>query len=189
MATWVGSFAMDSAQHQEAPTQLLLTDDRIGLRPLVVSDADAQLAGCDEVIVERLGGGKPSSQRQIEAWLEMNARAWAAGGDVVDLGIEDLTTGLLCGCVGIQRGLDYLSAGQVNLTYALYPQWRGCGYATRAVELAMQVAQQGRPVEEFVVRAAPDNPDSIAVAERAGFKRGGQTSDAHDELIWLTSRA
>ena len=186
MARWVSSFVMGVAQNQEGHTALLLTDEVIGLRPLSVSDADAHLAGCDEVIVERLGGGKPSSRSQIEAWLETNARAWAGGGDVVDLGIEDLTTGLLCGCVGIQRGLDYLDEGQVNLTYALYPQWRGCGYATRAVVLAIAVAQRRHPAAEFVIRAAPDNPDSIAVAERAGFAEAGQTSDAHGSLLWLT---
>jgi len=180
---------MDPVQHHETTTQLVLEDDRIGLRPLAVSDADAHLAGCDEVVIERLGGGEPSSRSQIEAWLETNARAWASGGDVVDLGIEDLGTGLLCGCVGVQRGLDYLSTGQVNLTYALYPQWRGHGYATRAVRLAMQAAQARRPVVEFVIRAAPDNLESIAVAERAGFERSGQTDDAHGELIWLTHQA
>ena len=179
---------MDPPQFQEATTLRLLWDDHIALRPLAVSDADAHLAGCDEAIVERLGGGEPSSRSQIEAWLETNARAWASGGDVVDLGIKDLGTGLLCGCVGLQRGLDYLSRGQVNLTYALYPQWRGRGYATRAVRLSMQAAA-GRPVAEFVIRVAPDNPNSIAVAERAGFERSGHTNDAHGELIWLAHQA
>ena len=78
--------------------------------------------------------------RSSVPWLEVHARAWAAGGDVVGQGIEDLTTGLLCGCVRIQRDLDFLSAGPVNLTYDLYPQWRGCCYATRAVALATSVA-------------------------------------------------
>jgi RimJ/RimL family protein N-acetyltransferase len=175
---------MDPAQHH-ATTNLVLEDDRIGLRPLAVRDVDAHLAGCDQVIIERLGGGEPLSRSQTKVWLETNAREWASGGDVVDLGIEDLGTGLLCGCVGLQRGLDYLSTGQVNLTYALYPQWRGHGYATRAVRLAMQVARGRRPVVGFVIRAAPDNPESIAVAQRAGFTRSGQTDDTHGKLVWL----
>ena len=77
--------------------------DRIGVRPLAVTDADAHLAGRDEVIIERLGCGERASRSQIEAWLETNAHAWASGGEVVDLGIEDLGSGLLCGCVGVQR--------------------------------------------------------------------------------------
>jgi RimJ/RimL family protein N-acetyltransferase len=177
---------MDPAHHHKTATRLLLQDDRIGLRPLAVSDADAHLAGCDDVIDERLGGGEPSSRSQVKEWLERNSRAWSSGGDVIDLGIEDLSSGLLCGSVGIQRGLDYLSPGQVNLAYALYPRWRGRGYATRAVRLAMQAAQERRPVAEFVIRAAPDNPESMAVAERAGFERSGHTNDAHGDLIWLT---
>lgn len=78
---------------------------------------------------------------------------------------------------------------QVNLTCALYPQWRGQGYATRAVRLAMQAATARRPVVEFVIRVAPDNRDSIAVAERARFQRSGQTKDARGQLIWLTRHA
>lgn len=90
---------------------------------------------------------------------------------------------------GIQRGLEYLSSGQVNLTYALYPQWRGNGYATRAVRLAMQIASALRPAAQFVIRVAPDNPESIAVAERAGFRSSGPTHDANGDLIWLTRNA
>lgn len=180
---------MERAQQHETTTKFLLRHDRIGLRPLAVADAEAHLAGCDEVIIARLGGGEPSSRGQIEAWLETNAYAWVSAGEVVDLGIEDLGSGLLCGCVGAQRGLDYLTEGQVNLTYALHPQWRGHGYATRAVRLAMRAAQTRGHVVEFVIRAAPDNPESIAVAERAGFERSGQTNDAHGELIWLTHQA
>jgi hypothetical protein len=73
---------MDSAQHRST-TNLLLEDDRVGLRPLAVSDVEAHLAGCDNVIIERLSGGEPS-RSQTEVWLETNACAWATGGDVVD---------------------------------------------------------------------------------------------------------
>ncbi len=180
---------MHRAQQHETTTTFLLKDDRIGLRPLAATDTEAHLAGCDDAIIERLGGGEPSSRGQIQAWLETHAHAWVSAGDVVDLGIEDLGSGLLCGCVGMQRGLEYLTTAQVNLTYALYPRWRGHGYATRAVRLAMRAAQTRDPVVEFVIRAAPDNPESIAVAERAGFERSGHTNDAHGELIWLTHQA
>src|SRR5664280_3496999 len=78
----------------------------------------------------------------------------SAASDVYKRQIEDRQSGLLAGCVGIQRGLDYLSAGQVNLTYALYPQWRGRELATRAVRLAMEIGRRRGAVSEFVIRVA-----------------------------------
>jgi len=86
------------------------------------------------------------------------------GGDAFDLGIEDRQSGLLADCVGSQRGLDYLSVGQVNLTYALYPQCRGRGLASRAVQLATEMGRRRGPVSEFVIRVATDNPESSRVA-------------------------
>lgn len=164
----------------------LVTDGRIALRPLDVADTPAHLGGCDVLINERLGGGRPPREADVARWLQANAVAWAEAGDVVDLGIEDVATGALTGCVGLQRGLAYLRDGEVNLTYALYPAWRGRGYATAALVLAMDVARsRGPEVVRFVVRAAPDNAESLAVARRAGFSDAGQTDDEHGLLTWL----
>lgn len=172
-------------QSSNASSGPLAEDGFIRLRPLAASDVDAHLNGCDRIIINRLGGGEPSTATEIRSWLEDNARAWTEGRYLVDLGIEDAQTGLLVGCVGIQRGLDYLRPGQVNLTYAVYPRWRGRGYATRAVSLAMRLEGELRPVVEFVIRAASDNPESIAVARRAGFTYSHRTHDEHGDLLWL----
>lgn len=98
----------------------------------------------------------------MTAWLSANASAWAEGGLVYDLAVEEVDTDRLAGCVGIQRGLDYLSPGQVNLTYAVYPAWRGRGFATRAVRLSMQVARRRGTVAQFVIRVAPGNLERSA---------------------------
>ncbi len=96
----------------------------------------------------------------------------------------EVATGRLAGCVGIQRGLDYLRPGQVNLTYALYPQCRGRGLATRAVRLAMEVARRRETAGEFVIRVAPDNLASIRVAQRLGFDLDRVTDDRLARLQW-----
>lgn len=163
----------------------LIDDGCIRLRPLAVTDTQAHVAGCDQLIIDRLGGGEASSAERVEEWLARNASAWVSCAEVVDLGVEDIETGELAGCVGIQRGLDYLTVGQVNVTYAVYPQWRGRGYATRAVALAMQLEADRRDTLTFVIRVAPDNPDSIAVARRAGFLPAGRTDDENGHLLWF----
>src|SRR5664280_2306227 len=121
-------------------TETLIEDETIRLRALRSDDAGAHLAGCDRIIIDRLGAGSQSTRDKVSRWLRQNAQAWVNGGDVFD--------------VGIQRGLDYLSAGQANLTYALYPQWRGRELATRAVRLAMEIGRRRGAVSEFVIRVA-----------------------------------
>jgi RimJ/RimL family protein N-acetyltransferase len=170
-------------------TETLIEDATIRLRALCSDDAGAHLAGCDRVIIDRLGGGSQPTPDEVSRWLRQNAQAWVNGGEVFDLGIEDRQSGLLAGCVGIQRGLDYLSAGQVNLTYALYPQWRVRGLATRAVRLAMEIGRRRGPVSEFVIRVATDNPESSRVAARAGFRVAPTTDDDHGHLLWHVAPA
>jgi RimJ/RimL family protein N-acetyltransferase len=167
-------------------SRTVIADEVIQLRPLSPEDAETHLLGCDSAVIDSLGGGQPPSREQVLLWLTQNAAGWANDMPVVDLGIEDRATGALCGTVGIQRGLDYLEQGQVNLTYALYPNWRGHGYATRAVRLAMEVARRGAPVREFVIRAAAWNEASIRVAQRLGFRLSQTTDDENGQLEWFT---
>ncbi len=168
-------------------SQAVISDEVIRLRPLAVEDVETHLAGCDRVMVDSLGGGELPTQAQVRRWLTTNASAWASDGPVVDLGIEDNATGALCGSVGMQRGLAYLEASQVNLTYSLYPPWRGRGYATRAVGLVMEVARHSADVDQFVIRAAAWNSASIRVAERLGFKFSHTSDDAHGRLEWFVN--
>jgi RimJ/RimL family protein N-acetyltransferase len=149
-----------------------------------MSDAAAHLAGCDRAIVDRLGGGVPPSLEEVEGWLQSNATAWTHAGLVVDLGIEEVATGTLAGCVGVQRGLAYLKAGQVNLSYALYPAFRGRGLATRSVGLAMEVAMSRGSVSEFVIQVAPENVESVRVAQRLGFQLDRTETMGSERVCW-----
>lgn len=166
-------------------SRAVIGDEVIQLRPLSAEDAEAHLAGCDRAIVDSLGGGEPPTEAQVRHWLAGYASAWEEGEPLVDLGIEDKATGALCGSVGMQRGLDYLEPGEVNLTYSLYPSWRGRGYATRAVRLAMEIARRGGPVDQFVIRVAAWNGASIGVAQRLGFRFSHTSDDEHGRLEWF----
>lgn len=164
----------------------LATDSAVLLRPLNAADGAAHFAGCDQEAFDRLSGGQRSTLAEMAAWADSNGQAWAAHSPVVDLGIIDRASGQLAGCVGIQRNLDYLQDGEVNLTYLIYPPWRGQGYATRAVVLAMDVAGEPGDVNRFIIRASPDNPASLSVARRAGFNYSHATDDEHGRCEWMT---
>ncbi|WP_309234971.1 GNAT family N-acetyltransferase [Streptomyces lunaelactis] len=93
---------------------------------------------------------------------------WEADGPVHAFGIRVGAPAELTGTVEVQFDQPYLTPGQVNISYGLYPAWRGRGLATRAVELACQHAAAYGAVGA-VIKADPGNPASAAVARRVGF--------------------
>lgn len=129
-------------------------------------------------------GGHASTDGQHLNWLCRQSVAWCDGSDVVDLGIELVSTGELAGVVGIQRRLPYLAEGQVNLTYAVYPPHRSEGVATRAVRLAMDVAASRWRVREIIIRCDPANEASSAVARTLGFVYLGRRAEEEGALDW-----
>jgi RimJ/RimL family protein N-acetyltransferase len=162
----------------------LAADGVVALRPLAPPDADAHLAGIDEAVLRSLGTDRRPTADEVSAWLTDNARAWATGGPVVDLGLVEIASGELVGVVGFQRDLDHLAPGQVNLTYTLYAGRRGRGLASRGVDLVMTVAAGRADVEEFIIRVARWNRASSAVARRLGFVASHVTDDEHGRLRW-----
>ena len=79
-----------------------------------------------------------------------------------------------------------LRPGQVNLSYGLYPSFRGRGLATRAVRLMVGWLRDRDDVDQIVIRADPANPSSAAVARRCGFVYRRRTDDDHGRLDWYT---
>lgn len=57
-------------------TETLIEDETIRLRALRSDDAGAHLAGCDRIIIDRLGAGSQSTRDEVSRWLRQNAQAW-----------------------------------------------------------------------------------------------------------------
>ena len=166
----------------------LVADGVVALHPLRVDDVEVHEAGQDAELIRWLSGGAASYERQLQ-WLEEQAHACATGAPVVDVGVHHLDLDALVGTVGLQSAMTYLSPGQVNISYGLYPAHRGRGLATRAVLLGMRLAASWWPVREFVIRVDPANTPSVAVAVRCGFTLSRATSDEHGHLDWYTRAA
>ena len=79
------------------------------------------------------------------------------GGDVV-------------GWVDYETGPTWLRPGEVNVGYALHPDARGKGYATRAVLLLLQHLACVPEVHVARLRIDRENGPSLAVARRCGFE-------------------
>ena len=158
-----------------------LTDGVVVLRPLDLGDVAEHLAGEDEELVRWLNGG-PGTRETVEAHVRACMAAWDAGGPTITFSIRTGAPERLVGTVDAHLDLAGLEPGQANIAYGLYPDARGRGLASHAVELMCTYLAAWHGIREVVIRTDPANAASAAVALRTGFRlarRGGE-----GELDW-----
>ena len=108
---------------------------------------------------------------------------WENGGPIFTFAIRLKAEDTLIGTLDVQLNQDAYRSDQANLAYGLYPDWRGRGYATRAVSLAVEFLRPVFTVGSALIRVEPANASSAAVAVRAGFSlvtKAAETGDGHD---------
>jgi RimJ/RimL family protein N-acetyltransferase len=161
----------------------VLTDNTIKLRCLAPDDADAHLAGEDKDLIRWLSGGTGSLGRLLP-WIRENREQWSAGGPRRNFGVFDLASAVLVGNAEAHLAMPGLEPDAVNISYGVFPRWRGRGIAQRAVTLICRwlVTQPHRTTA--VIRVAPDNMHSLRIPEALSFRRVGLSlSPDGDELV------
>jgi len=149
----------------------VLTDGVIFLRPLDLRDAADHLAGEDDEMARWLSGGH-STLADVQRYITSCQENWRTNGPIRAFGISDCASGKLIG--SIEANLAYrLVPGQVNISYGVFPNWRGKGIARRALELMGSYLRHATDVCEMVVRIECANEASLKVAERCGFEFAG----------------
>ncbi|MEE1770135.1 GNAT family N-acetyltransferase [Streptomyces sp. JV185] len=151
-----------------------LSDGVVTLSPLRLDDVDAHLAGDDELLVRWLSG-EPATRAGTEAYFRHCIEQWATCGPLRAFGIRTRST--LAGYIDLRSDVAGLAPGQVNISYALYPAWRGQGLVTRAVRLICRYAA-AEGATQGVIRVDPENSPSAAVARRSGFTYDKQLLEA-----------
>ncbi len=160
----------------------MLTDSVITLRCLVEHDAEAHLAGEDDDMVRWLSGG-PGSLDNLLSWIRQNREQWATEGPRRNFGVFDVTSTALVGNAEAHLDLPGLAPGAVNISYGVFPAWRGRGIALRAVTLILHWLQTQPSRTKAVIRVAPDNIHSLRVPETLGFHRAGLVVSPHGEEL------
>ena len=153
---------------------MVLSDGTIRLRPLSLDDVDEWMAGEDEEQIRwfEFPGPAPRENvvRAIEAWME----SWRNDGPVRQWAVCD-RSGRIAGGVELRD----LGAGEVNLSYVVFPPFRGEGLATRAGRLALGYAAATMGATAAVIKVLEGNSASVAVARRLGATQSGTApSDA-----------
>lgn len=152
----------------ESPPFVVLGDDVLTLRCLRASDVAAVLAGEDDEQVRWLTEGRRSEPARTGEWVAENQAQWRTGGPRRHLGIVDRATGALAGGVEAHFAVPELPTGSVNISYWVFPQWRGRGYAARAVRLVCAWLRDATDADTAVLRVDAGNAPSLRVARDAG---------------------
>jgi RimJ/RimL family protein N-acetyltransferase len=71
---------------------------------------------------------------------------------------------------------------RLELGYAVFPAFQGCGYATEAAAALMAWAQACHGIRHFVASIGPGNGASQAIVRRLGFIQTGEQWDDEDGL-------
>jgi RimJ/RimL family protein N-acetyltransferase len=148
-----------------------LSDGVIELRPLWASDADDlyALRALPESIASSVPPVAPDRAKVQRRCAE--APSYWLAGQRADLTIRDVPSGRFAGEISLYYG-DLLG-GEAMIGYGLARDWRGRGYATRAVRLLACWAFEQTAIARLIAGTAPENVGSQRVLERAGFVREG----------------
>jgi len=137
------------------------------LRPPAASDVDAIVVACSDEEMARFIPLMPSPYARSDAewWIERCGQVWRDG-EACPFVIVDASSGELLGAIELRP-----SDG--TLGYWVAAAARGRGVATSALRLVCEWHAE-RPL---TLTTHPDNVASQRVAEHAGFRRIGTTTD------------
>jgi [ribosomal protein S5]-alanine N-acetyltransferase len=140
---------------------------RLAAEPIGMSRFD-ELAEMnrDERVMEWLGGAAADAN-ETRAWVEEKAAHWRRYGFGVWV-LDDAQTGALVGRAGLQHS-DVEGVDEVELLYALRPEFWGRGLATEAGAALLGIAFAVVALPSVVAYTLPDNLRSRRVMERLGF--------------------
>ncbi|MFN3792423.1 GNAT family N-acetyltransferase [Massilia sp.] len=149
----------------------ILTTERLTLRPMTMRDAADLFAVFSDPAVVRYWSAEPWTSISFAE----NAIARALDGyrdqSEVRFGIELAETGLLIGTVNLHH--FFPQNRRCELGYALgSPHW-GKGYATEALEVALDYGFHELRLNRVEADIDPRNGASAAVLERLGFRKEG----------------
>lgn len=131
-----------------------ISDGIVSLRPSRPEDNEILVAGRDALFHRFMGEGHP----------EPDPEACITIGD-------DPARSRIVGWIDYDELRPWLIDGEVNVGYSVFAEYRGNGYATRALELLVRHLRNDPAVSAATLLIDPANEASIGVAHRAHFVR------------------
>lgn len=144
-------------------TAPILAGEGFVLRALSPADAEAWKAGEDAEQIRWFEAPGPSPMENVAAAIREWQKGWALDGKVRHWGIwsgERLAGGV---------ELRVRDERRASVSYVVFPEWRGRGFAAGAVRAVSEWATNGLGVTAVVAIVDERNEHSRRVAETAGF--------------------
>ncbi|MFF3439265.1 GNAT family N-acetyltransferase [Streptosporangium sp. NPDC002721] len=146
-----------------------LTDGVVRLRPLTAADTADYLALRNLPDIMRYSvPSEPTTFEQAEERCR-TAGASRLAGTGAEIAILDAETGAFAGDIQLSGVIPPL--GQAMTGYSVLPEFRGRGFAARAVDLLVDWAFEHTSLARIIAGTSPGNIASHRVLERAGFTR------------------
>ena len=136
-----------------------------------------------EAARQRIAEPEEFKKELSEAWLANFAKAepgdpWLLGFRIFRNGHTDNSVGQ-CGFKGPPN-----DEGDVEIAYAIDPEWQGNGFATEAARALTEFALQQPGVQRVLAHTLPETNASVSVLARCGFNKVGEVIDPDDGPVW-----
>lgn len=145
--------------------------DKISLRQILPSDINdiIEISYYDAVQATTL-----EEAIEMQAKIDKNY----TDGDSIHWGIADNTTNKIVGTCGYYRGLD-IGAGELGCV--LLPQYRGQGFMTLAMTMAIDFGNNYIGLNRIWAETSQENKTAIKLLERLNFIKIADLEDNHIE--------
>lgn len=164
-------------------SEIKITTERLVLRGLQLSDANALFKYRSLPEVYKFQGWKPQTLKEVEAFItEKISKAPNIPDTWYQLGVIIKETEELIGDVGVH--FIGPEDKQAEIGYTLNPEYQGKGYATEAVWGVLNYLFTTLKKHRITASLDPRNEKSIALVERIGMR-----NEAHFiKSIWLNEQ-
>jgi RimJ/RimL family protein N-acetyltransferase len=133
-----------------------------------IEDAETHWAREDDEMRRRFDSRRRATLDEMRLAMQRWMDGRANGGPMFAYAARQTPHGLVGGCE-----LRLITPERANISYWLYPQYRGRGLAFRATSLLCEAAAAVENLVQLEAHIAPDNAASRRLAERLGFVESG----------------
>lgn len=131
----------------------------------------------------------PQSAGEVGADFDWAIAEWARTG-IGGWAVEEHSTGILVGYLGLPLWRKDTPKEAVEIGYGYAREAWGKGYATEAAAAALRWAFEVRALDSLVALTAPENHASQHVLSKVGFRRDGEAEGQHCRaLLFRLARA
>lgn len=158
------------------PNFPIISDNKIRLRQII----EADMKGLLEISYYDAKQAKNVAQAiEMQAKIDKDYDE----GNSIHWGIEDISTNKIVGTCGYYRGLN---KGEGELGCVLLPQFRGQGFITNAVRLAIDFGLKNMELKRIWAVTSKHNNQAIRLLERLNFIKLADLQD--DEIEFELKR-